>query len=221
MVKHHPTPELIRDTTFGHLVRLVTRGKYLQYPEEKDPSMWQTYVSGGKTQRMADQRQLSFGPLSSSEASSRTLIGDERGVNEHTRHSIDREKARDANVVDWFGEHDSENPMNWSIFKKVFVTFEICFLTFSVYIGSAIYSPGIETVMKDFGVSQIKATLGLTLFVAGYGIGPMVSTSRHFLSAGPPLVQLQEKLLRSHVCIQPFRRLMMSLELAIKSQKVH
>jgi DHA1 family multidrug resistance protein-like MFS transporter len=54
------------------------------------------------------------------------------------------------------------------------VTFEICLLTFSVYIGSAIYSAGPETAVKDFGVSQVKATLGLTLFVAGYGLGPMI-----------------------------------------------
>lgn len=65
-------------------------------------------------------------------------------------------------------------PLHWSTFKKCFVTFEICLLTFSVYIGSAIYTPGIETITMDFGVSQVKATLGLTLFVAGYGIGPML-----------------------------------------------
>lgn len=50
----------------------------------------------------------------------------------------------------------------------------ICFLTFSVYIGSAIYSAGTLGVMEHFGVSQVAATLGLTLFVAGYGIGPML-----------------------------------------------
>ena len=65
-------------------------------------------------------------------------------------------------------------PLNWSLFKKVFITFEICLLTFSVYVGSAIYSAGIETVVKDFGVSRTKATLGLTLFVAGYALGPMI-----------------------------------------------
>lgn len=58
--------------------------------------------------------------------------------------------------------------------KKVFVTFEICLLTFSVYIGSAIYTPGIVTVTRDFGISQVAATLGLTLFVAGYGLGPLI-----------------------------------------------
>ena len=59
--------------------------------------------------------------------------------------------------------------MNWSSAKKIFVTFEICLLTFSIYIGSAIYSAGTESIVMDFGVSQVKATLGLSLFVAGYG----------------------------------------------------
>jgi DHA1 family multidrug resistance protein-like MFS transporter len=58
--------------------------------------------------------------------------------------------------------------------KKCFVTFEICVLTFSVYIGSSIYSSGIESVMQIFGVGQVAATLGLCLFVAGYGLGPML-----------------------------------------------
>lgn len=47
-------------------------------------------------------------------------------------------------------------------------------MTFGVYIGSAIYSAGIPSVMQDFHVSQVAATLGLTLFVAGYGLGPMI-----------------------------------------------
>jgi DHA1 family multidrug resistance protein-like MFS transporter len=67
-----------------------------------------------------------------------------------------------------------QNPMNWSTPKKFLVTFLICQLTFSVYIGSAIYSAGTQGVMERFGVGQVAATLGLTLFVAGYGLGPMV-----------------------------------------------
>ena len=53
------------------------------------------------------------------------------------------------------------------------MTFNLCLLTFSIYIGSAIYAPGIEDIARQFGVSDVAATLGLTLFVAGYGIGPM------------------------------------------------
>ena len=54
------------------------------------------------------------------------------------------------------------------------MTFEICLLTFSVYIGSAIYTPGIPTIIKDFHISGVAATLGLTLYVAGYGLGPLL-----------------------------------------------
>lgn len=64
--------------------------------------------------------------------------------------------------------------MNWGKPKKFWATFCICFLTFSVYIGSAIYSPGIELVAMQFGVSRVAATLGLTLFVLGYAIGPTI-----------------------------------------------
>ena len=57
----------------------------------------------------------------------------------------------------------------------MFVLLSICLLTFSVYIGSAIYTASIPGVVKDFGVSNLVATLGLSLYVAAYGVGPMVS----------------------------------------------
>lgn len=60
--------------------------------------------------------------------------------------------------------------------KKFFVTFEVCLLTFSIYIGSAIYSAGLLDIEQKFGVSQVAAILGLTLFVAGYGLGPVRSS---------------------------------------------
>lgn len=87
---------------------------------------------------------------------------------------LDPEKGRDGQVVDWYGSDDEDNPMNWASPRKVFVTFQVCLLTFFVHIGSIIYSAGIEMVVKEFGVFQVAATLGLTLFVAGYGLGPTI-----------------------------------------------
>lgn len=43
-----------------------------------------------------------------------------------------------------------------------------------MYIGSAIYTPGVMGVMSEFGVAQVPALLGLTLYVAGYGLGPII-----------------------------------------------
>lgn len=88
----------------------------------------------------------------------------------------DAEKGQDFVLIDWL-ENDPANPQNWSTPKKFFVTFQICLLTTSVYIGSAIYTAGLGGVVEQFHVSETAALLGLSLFVAGYGLGPMVWVS--------------------------------------------
>ena len=45
--------DLIRDTAFGHLVRFATRGKYLQFAEEADPSVWTRYLDEKKSGYLA------------------------------------------------------------------------------------------------------------------------------------------------------------------------
>lgn len=185
--------ELIRDTAFGHIVRFVSRGKLLQYQEERDPSLWKKFLdekqSGylahhGTTDPPEDgeepetlggvrtREEKESEKRSDSNSSSQTGVGE--GVNRASGVKVDPEKGKDLEVISWYGDNDPENPQNWSLFKKCFVTFEICLLTTSIYIGSSIYSAGTQSVMATFGVSQVAATLGLTLFVAGYGIGPMI-----------------------------------------------
>ncbi|KAF2761648.1 MFS general substrate transporter [Pseudovirgaria hyperparasitica] len=185
--------ELIRDTLFGHTIRFVSRGKYLKFSEERDPSLWKRYIdekkSGyaafhGSTEppegeeevngiggvRTRDERRANGNR--DSDASEKTSVDGD--VNHVSGVKVDPEKGKDIHLVSWFGDDDPENPQNWSLFKKCFVTFLICLLTFSVYIGSAIFTAGITDVVRVFGVSQVAATLGLTLFVAGYGLGPMI-----------------------------------------------
>lgn len=80
----------------------------------------------------------------------------------------------DLIIVDWEGEDDPENPQNWPLAYKLLFIFQIGILTAFVYMASAIYTPGIEEIMEKFDIGQTLATLPLTLFVFGYGIGPMV-----------------------------------------------
>lgn len=182
--------ELIRDTAFGHLVRLLSGKKLLQYPEEKDPSLWRHMIDEKKSGYMAHhgstdppedgdeperhrQRENSNG--NESDDSARTRVdGENADINHVSGVKIDQEKGRDIHLVSWYDDKDPANPQNWSVFKKCFVTFQICLLTTSVYVGSSIYTPGIESVTQVFGVSKVAATLGLSLFVAGYGLGPML-----------------------------------------------
>ena len=67
-------------------------------------------------------------------------------------------------------------PMNWSMAKKNFVLAQLCMLTFAVYAGSAIYTPGVQQISQDFHVGNVVTTLGLTLFVIGYSVGPVIWT---------------------------------------------
>lgn len=59
----------------------------------------------------------------------------------------------------------SHSLRNWSTKKKIFIGGQIALLTASVYMGSAIYTPGEQSVVAQFGVSQTASILGLTLFI--------------------------------------------------------
>jgi hypothetical protein len=42
--------------------------------------------------------------------------------------------------------------------------------------ASSLYTAATENLVREFGVSREVVTLGLSLFVIGLGIGPMVGT---------------------------------------------
>ena len=157
--------DLFRETTFGRLLRLVSGGKLFAYDEELDPSNLKPYqnidskTSSSSTSLNLDgtQKHNQNGPISDSA----------------NPPIADQEKGPDYLLVDWT-TNDPQNPQNWSTPKKLFVTFEVCFLTTSVYIGSAIYTAGLQGIQADFHISPVHALLGLTLFVIGYALGPMV-----------------------------------------------
>ncbi|KAJ5382911.1 Major facilitator superfamily domain general substrate transporter [Penicillium concentricum] len=185
---------VIRDAPFGQLVRLLTNNKYFQYPEEKPnfklPDTWLQLLnsSGDGSDEKNITRQDSIRsdeysePLSraSTEASMQfteaRLEADEQHEIEKVKSiAIAPKKTKDGSIlVDWYYTDDPENPHNWSNRKRVLITVLICLYTFVVYTTSAIYTSSTEGIMKEFGVSTLVATLGLSLYVLGYGIGPLV-----------------------------------------------
>lgn len=85
------------------------------------------------------------------------------------------EKTSDGTIlVDWYTTDDAENPQNWSQKKKTLVVCQIYFYTLAVYIGSAIITPSQPYIEEIFGVTPEIASMGLSLYVAGYGIGPLI-----------------------------------------------
>ena len=127
--------DLFRDTIFGHAVRFLTKARYLQFVEEKDPSIWKQYIDRNQTKNMAryghpddespeEKQERESAPVSESpsqangnangadlsEKSFQTRAGDA----EHqlsstiTGQKIDPEKGRDVTMVTWFGDDDPE-----------------------------------------------------------------------------------------------------------------
>lgn len=86
----------------------------------------------------------------------------------------DFKDTKDPFLVDFIGPEDPEHPHNWSSLKKSVVITEVLTLTFITYMGSSIYTPGQDQVQEEFGVGHVVGTLNLSVYVMGYGIGPMI-----------------------------------------------
>ncbi|KAI2995523.1 MFS general substrate transporter [Aspergillus phoenicis ATCC 13157] len=77
-------------------------------------------------------------------------------------------------LVDFTGPDDPDMPRNWPMLTKTIVMIDVMLLNFSFYAASAIFTPSIPIIEKDFGATNAEGTLGLSLFVIAYGIGPLI-----------------------------------------------
>ncbi|KAK9234362.1 major facilitator superfamily domain-containing protein [Lipomyces kononenkoae] len=68
---------------------------------------------------------------------------------------------------------DPENPKNWSKLYKWYCTMTVALLCFAVAFGSAVVTGDLQGVADHFHVSLEVAILTVTLFVIGFGVGPM------------------------------------------------
>ncbi|KYK57107.1 hypothetical protein DCS_04114 [Drechmeria coniospora] len=181
--------DLIRDAPVGQLIRLMTKNRYLQYAEEKAdftmPTRWSRKSSQGFDSALSSPiRRPSSARMGDGFDSPVELRGFEAALNmsglDSDRRPISytpstRHLAADGSItVDWYEINDADNPQNWSDGKRAVVTLIICLYTFVVYTSSAIYTSSTQGVMEEFKVSQLEATLGLSLYVLGYGVGPLL-----------------------------------------------
>ncbi|KAJ5333363.1 hypothetical protein MYU51_014441 [Penicillium brevicompactum] len=75
--------------------------------------------------------------------------------------------------VSW-SETDERNPMNFSEVSKWLITILVGVATMAVALVSSAYSGGINEVILDFRISEEVAILGISLFVVGFAVGPLV-----------------------------------------------
>jgi DHA1 family multidrug resistance protein-like MFS transporter len=167
--------DLLREAPLGQLIRFVTRGRYLKYPEERaDFVLPMQYTDGfdWKVQQTPAGSQLK---LPSSASSSKSEKDIEAPQVPPTGNAIGPTRTADGTIlVDWYGPDDPSNPLNWSLGKRNFVTAIICVYTFVVYCASAIYVPSESGVAEHFNVNRVQAALPLALYVLAYGAGPLL-----------------------------------------------
>ncbi|PRP80994.1 hypothetical protein PROFUN_11108 [Planoprotostelium fungivorum] len=76
-------------------------------------------------------------------------------------------------VVDWLPD-DAENPMGWTAFYRWALCIFVAIATLAVTFCSSAYSGGAREIIHDFGTTQIKFVLGVSLFVLGFAVGPLL-----------------------------------------------
>ena len=86
----------------------------------------------------------------------------------------DDDDIDDPFLVSWGNTSMEDNPLNWSTFKKSFMMAEVMLLGCVTYMCSSIYTPAQGTIAEEFGTGHVVATLNLSLYALGYGIGPIV-----------------------------------------------
>ncbi|KAF2107793.1 major facilitator superfamily domain-containing protein [Lophiotrema nucula] len=84
------------------------------------------------------------------------------------------EGDKEANYVTWDSPTDPKNPQNFTFSRKFFITSIWVVGNLVTTIASSIFASGSELVRKEFDVSVPVTTLGVSLFLIGYTVGPPV-----------------------------------------------
>lgn len=73
--------------------------------------------------------------------------------------------GKDPNLVGWDGEGDPENPRNWSMGYKNWITFQLSMLALAASMGSSIIAPGENAIAQYVGVSREVTVLAISLYM--------------------------------------------------------
>ncbi|KAI0320373.1 major facilitator superfamily domain-containing protein [Amylostereum chailletii] len=107
-----------------------------------------------------------------------TVIQDVRSFNEERKddrqkQEVTLDEKSEAFLVTW-DEGDPENPLNWSRTKRWYMTIVGGILVLNATFASSAPSNMLPPMIEYFGFSLEVATLMISLFVAGYCVGPLI-----------------------------------------------
>lgn len=88
----------------------------------------------------------------------------------HERRNTRNEEPEDGDVK----LDDNEDPMKFPVWRKWVMTVLTTSTSLSVTFGSSVFSSAIQVMSKEFDVSEIVMLLGLSLYVGGFALGPLL-----------------------------------------------
>ncbi|KAH7153369.1 major facilitator superfamily domain-containing protein [Dactylonectria macrodidyma] len=89
-------------------------------------------------------------------------------------HPLSHIKTTGDQLVDFDGPDDPYLPMNWPTKKKVLTTLLYGLVTMTATWASSAYSAGTRQIAEHFNVGNQVSILGTTLFLLGFGVGPLL-----------------------------------------------
>lgn len=89
-------------------------------------------------------------------------------------HPLEHQKTEKDVIVDFEGADDPYRPTNWSLKKRSMTTVLYGMTAMTATFSSSVYSPAIGQIASEFAVAPIVATLGIALFLFGFGLGPLI-----------------------------------------------
>ncbi|KAG5951472.1 hypothetical protein E4U53_003022 [Claviceps sorghi] len=103
------------------------------------------------------------------------LVADQAGVTQDVLNFHYQGSGTDSDpyMIHWI-PNDPRNPMGFSKFRKWFITLVSAVATLAVTLVSSAYTGGIRQIIAEFEASQEVATLGVSLFVLGFAVGPLI-----------------------------------------------
>ena len=125
------------------------------------------------TQDASDVLDLPYGTLNDDADMQEYLEETTSGVLPKRTFSRVSGKFEDYELVT-FNVGDLDNPKNWSKAYKWYCTMVVAFTCFVVAFNSAVITPDIAGVSATFHVSEEVSLLTITMFVIGFGVGPLV-----------------------------------------------
>ncbi|RYP72098.1 hypothetical protein DL771_004429 [Monosporascus sp. 5C6A] len=89
-------------------------------------------------------------------------------------HPLAKQRTTQDVLVDFDGPDDPYRPRNWPTHKKVSTTLLYGLVTMTATWASSAYASGTQQIAEEFNVGRQVATLGTTLFLLGFGVGPLL-----------------------------------------------